>query len=212
VRKIILFAVTMLACGPLLADSSAGATGIGAATSQSTFVNQPSNSYDSSDFAERAPTVFVPGLAGGTNPCVVSVALGLSAGAQSSMPAVGVSYGSAHTDEECEVRETLRLAAALTPKQFSSEGERAASQTFLRSIACQSKVMAAAMEMTAKEHGAKYGCLNELPEGADTAMRPLLDRGNDVVMRETPGADQRFGIQYASEVDGVFPEGSGFVH
>lgn len=105
-----------------------------------------------------------------------------------------------------------KIAIALSPKQFANEGDRAASQAFLRAIACQSKVYAAAMEMTAQEHGAKYGCANALPEGAEVSMRPVLDRGQDVVMVEKRNPDGTFQVRYAVTEDDIFAEGSGYTH
>jgi len=195
--------------------SYSGAQGIGAAQSGSSLNYAPTSNYreQTPDVGDRAPTIFVPGLAGGTNPCIVSWSVGASVGGTSGVPGIGLSGGKAYTDDECNVRETLRLAAALTPKQFSDEQDREASQAFLRSIACQSKVMAAAMEITAMEHGAKYGCPNTLPEGSEVSMRPVLDRGTDVLMVEKAPED-RFKVEYASAVeeDSIFSEGSGYVH
>lgn len=192
--------------------SYSGAQGIGAAQSQSALINQSNDNYDSPDASDRAPTIFVPALAGGTNPCIVSWSAGASIGGTSGLPGLGFSGGNAYTDPECNVRETLRIAAALTPKEFASEKDRDASQAFLRSIACQSKVMAAAMEMTAREHGAKYGCINTLPEGTEVSMRPMLDRGNDVVMVTKARTDGTFQTQFAAEIDDGLLSGPGFVH
>lgn len=151
--------------------SNAQAGAIGAAQSQSTFTHAPNVS--ASDFAERAPTIFVPGLAGGTNPCIVSMSAGASLGATGSWPGFGLSGGRAYTDPECNVRETLRLAAALSPKEPNETQRR-----FLKNIACQSKVMAAAMEITAAETGdASYACSATLPEGTEVSMRLVTDLG-----------------------------------
>lgn len=217
-RKILAILSMLLLCFSAFADEYGGGSysGAGAAAgaqSQSVFTNAPTSNYDSPDWSERAPTIFVPGLAGGTNPCIVSVSAGVSLGSTSGLPGFGLSGGRAYTDEECNVRETLRLAAALTPKQFADEQDREASQAFLRSIACQSKVMATAMEITAMEHGAKYGCPNTLPEGSEVSMRPILDRGTDITVVEKAPED-RFKVEYAStiEEDSIFSEGSGFTH
>lgn len=217
-KRFIIFAVTMLASWPLMADeinTGAGASAGAGAYSGSALNYNPTHNYasnDAADFSERPPTIFVPGLAGGTNPCIVSWSAGASIGSTSGLPGFGLSGGKAYTDEECNVRETLRLAAALTPTAFANEGDKAASQTFLRSIACQSKVMAAAMETTAQEHGPKYGCANTLPEGTEVSIRPIFDRGSDVVMIEKKNQDGTFQTRYAAEVDDIFPEGSGFAH
>lgn len=168
---LLLLAAPLVLAQTASSGSSAGA--IGAAQSQSTFVNQPTSTGYGSDFSDRAPTIFVPGLAGGTNPCIVSFSAGASIGSTGGWPGFGLSGGRAYTDPECNVRETLRLAASLSPKEPDPT-----QRMFLKNIACQSKVMAAAMEITAAEAGdPRYACSATLPKGTEVSMRVAEDLG-----------------------------------
>lgn len=168
---LLLLATPLVSAQTASSGSNAGA--IGAAQSQSTFVNRPVSTVHGSDFSDRAPTFFVPGLAGGTNRCIVSFSAGGSIGGTGGLPGFGFSGGRAYTDPECNVRETLRLAAALSPK----EPDRV-QRMFLKNIACQSKVMAAAMEITAVEAGdPSYACAATLPKGTEVSMRLGEDLG-----------------------------------
>lgn len=187
-----LLGIALLALlGPVCAQEfTQESSSSGAAVSTSSFTFNPrttsTSDVDATDFAERAPTIFVPGLAGGTNPCIVSWSVGGSVGATSGVPGFGLSGGRAYTDVECEVRETLRLAAALSPPEQDDR-----QRLFLKNIACQSKVMAAALEMTAAESGdPSYGCSGELPEGLDLTMRELDDRGAVMVVDAPPAVYQ----------------------
>ena len=186
-RKWIYALLGALLALPAQADvtADAGSTAGALAASQSSFESHTNAHYERTDASERAPTIFVPGLAGGTNPCIVSFSAGISAGAFNSMPGIGISGGRAYVDEECNVRETLRLAAALSPKEPTAQQE-----TFLKNIACQSEVMAAALEMTAAEMGdPSMGCAGSLPEGVEVSMRSTELRGSEFVVMTPQGLE-----------------------
>ena len=129
------------------AASQAGAIGMIDQSSSNTTV-------DAVEMGHRAPGVFSAGVtAGGSNPCVVSIGGGLS------VPGGGINFANAYNDQECNVRETLRLMAAISSSAETSN------QILLREISCQSVTMWDAFERTYNETGDnRYFCTNERPE------------------------------------------------
>lgn len=129
------------------AASQAGAVGfIDGSTNTST--------VEAVDMQDRAPGVFAAGVtAGGSNPCVVSIGGGLS------VPGGGLNFANAYNDGECNVRETLRLMAAI------SSSEATGNQILLREISCQSVTMWDAFQRTYDATGDdRYFCTNPRPE------------------------------------------------
>ena len=205
-RALGIIAALLALTGPVCAQeavSESSVLGVSQSNAAFTYAPNTTSRVDATDFSERAPTVFVPGLAGGSNPCIGSWSIGGSVGATSVVPGFGLSGGKAYVDEECNVRETLRLAAALSPQE-QDEKQR----LFLKNIACQSAVMAAALEMTAAETGdPAYGCSGELPEGLELSMRTMDNRGDVFVIDTGPppvpqSRDEKL-TGYASVMDGV---------
>ena len=131
-------------------QSSSGAIG---------FIDQSTNTsvVEAANLKDRAPGVFAAGVtAGGSNPCVVSIGGGLS------VPGGGINFANAYNDGECNVRETLRLMAAI------SSSAEAGNQILLREISCQSVTIWDAFERTFnKTNDERYFCENERPENKD---------------------------------------------
>ena len=145
-----------------LADSNSSSGSLSGAASQAGaigFIDQSVNTstVDAVDMKDRAPGVFSAGVtAGGSNPCVVSIGGGLS------VPGGGINFANAYNDGECNVRESLRLMAAI------SSSAEAGNQILLREISCQSVTMWDAFERTYNEtEDQRYFCSNERPENKD---------------------------------------------
>jgi len=119
-----------------------------------TKVDFGTTNVDASNLKDRAPGVFAAGVtAGGSNPCVVSIGGGLS------VPGGGINFANAYNDGECNVRETLRLVAAI------SNSAESGNQILLREISCQSVTMWDAFERTYNSTGdQRYFCENDRPE------------------------------------------------
>ena len=132
------------------AASQAGAIG---------YINNSKNDskVDAVEMGHRAPGVFAAGVtAGGSNPCVVSIGGGIS------VPGGGINFANAYNDGECNVRETLRLMAAI------SSSAETGNQILLREISCQSVTIWDAFERTFnKTSDERYFCENERPENKD---------------------------------------------
>ena len=132
------------------AASQAGAIG---------YINNSKNDskVDAVEMGHRAPGVFAAGVtAGGSNPCVVSIGGGIS------VPGGGINFANAYNDGECNVRETLRLIAAISSSAETSN------QILLREISCQSVTMWDAFERTYDQTGDnRYFCNNERPDNKD---------------------------------------------
>ena len=143
--------------GEVTSDSSSGAiSGAASKAGAIGFIDQSVNTskVDAVEMGHRAPGVFSAGItAGGSNPCVVSIGGGLS------VPGGGINFANAYNDGECNVRETLRLMAAI------SSSAEASNQVLLREISCQSVTMWDAFERTFNATGdERYFCTNERPE------------------------------------------------
>ena len=141
------------------ADANANAGSLSGSQSQSGAIGMIDASVNTStveapNLRDSAPGVFAAGVtAGGSNPCVVSVGGGLS------VPGGGINFANAYNDGECNVRESLRLMAAL------STSAEASNQVLLREISCQSVTYWDAFERVYDETGdARYFCHNERPE------------------------------------------------
>lgn len=170
-----LFASNAIA-DPAIANSASGSNAISGSLSSGQATNadigNSSFNYNSTvtnnaNNKDLAPTLFAPGLVGGTNPCVVSMSGGITTGG------FGISAGNAYVDKECEVRESLRLMAAI------SNAQESANQTLLREIACQSAVYWDAMERTSTSlDDPRYHCLNPRPSGPTYAK--VREEGSDV--------------------------------
>ncbi len=181
-----LFASTAVA-DPATAISASGSQAISGSLSSGQVANDNvgnssfsynSNVTNNANNKDLAPTLFAPGLTSGTNPCVVSMSGGISTGG------FGFSAGNAYVDKECEIRESLRLMAAIRSLTES------ANQTLLSEIACQSAVYWDAMERTSTSLDDKrYHCLNPRPEARHYAR--IREEGPDVliVKRHTISAD-----------------------
>lgn len=207
-RFLALVALALASQGPAsaqLATLNSESTGVGIAGASSSFINAPVSDIEGSDLSKRAPTIFVPGLAGGTNPCIVSTSGGVTIGGTGGIPGFGVSGGKASVEKECEVRESLRLAAALSPKEPDRK-----QRLFLKNIACQSKVFAKALELTSAEtNDANYSCYGALPKGIkNLGMRNLKDRGAIAQVDSEPrvyeyAGDDEVLSSYASMMEGT---------
>lgn len=176
----LLIMVAFLFAGSAVADSTAISASQSGAISGSLSSGQVANdnvgnssfSYNSSvtnnaNNKDLAPTLFAPALAGGTNPCLVSMSGGVSTGG------FGLSLGNAYVDQECQIRESLRLMAAI------SNATESANQTLLREIACQSVVYWDAMERTASGlNDKRYHCMNPRPD--DRTYARVREEGTDV--------------------------------
>jgi len=125
-----------------------------------TSVDFGTTNVDASDFKDRAPGVFAAGVtAGGSNPCVVSIGGGLS------VPGGGINFANAYNDGECNIRETLRLVAAISTAAKIGDPVEKGNQILLREIACQSVTMWDAFERTYNvTNDQRYFCENERPE------------------------------------------------
>lgn len=141
--------------GDITSDSASGSIAGSASQSGSIgYIDNGTRTSEAADFGERAPGVFAAGVtAGGSNPCVVSIGGGLS------VPGGGLNFANAYNDTECQIRESLRLFAAIT---HPAEGTN---QILLREIACQSVVYWDAFYRVYSEtHDDTYYCSNERPE------------------------------------------------
>ena len=165
--------------GGIGSTGGAGLTGGGASTSygsaqgQSITYSPQSNSYvKGSDYGDVVPNMIAPGLGGGgSNPCVVSIS---GAGVGSGF---GLAFGRSWNDEECTVRESLRVMGG----QLNSESRYA--QTMQKNIACQSEVMRKALNQTARETG-QPGLKCASTFGEDTTA----PKAQQVAYRSTNGA------------------------
>ena len=118
---------------------------------------------ESVDLGDTVPNLWVPGPGGGgTNPCIVTV----GGGAVGSGFGLGFSRG--YNDEECQVRETLRIMAA----QMNPESPQA--DRVMKNIACQSKIVQTAM----RESGLR--CVN------DPAPRARRTRSTSTLSASAP--------------------------
>ena len=127
------------------AQSQAGSIGL---------IDSSVNTVEADDGSRAVRGVFAAGVtAGGSNPCVVSIGGGLS------VPGGGINFANAYNDQECNIRETLRLMAAI------SSSAEAGNQVLLREISCQSVTMWDAFERTYNATSdERYFCENERPE------------------------------------------------
>lgn len=134
------------------AASQAGSQAV-SGQGQGQSIDMGSTNVEAANLHDRAPGVFAAGVtAGGTNPCVVSIGAGLS------VPGGGLNFANAYNDGECNVRETLRLMAAI------SSSAETGNQILLREIACQSATLWDAFERTYNATGdERYFCGNERP-------------------------------------------------
>ncbi|HFB07035.1 MAG TPA: hypothetical protein ENJ92_01180 [Chloroflexi bacterium] len=130
------------------AQSQAGSIGL---------IDSSVNTVEADDGSRAVRGVFAAGVtAGGSNPCVVSIGGGLS------VPGGGINFANAYNDGECNVRETLRLMAAI------SSSAEAGNQILLREISCQSVTIWDAFERTFNKTGdERYFCESERPENKD---------------------------------------------
>jgi len=127
------------------AQSQAGSIG---------YIDNGTHTVEASNLKDNAPGVFSAGVtAGGSNPCVVSIGGGLS------VPGGGINFANAYNDKGCDIRENLRLMAAI------SSSAEVSNQVLLREISCQSVVYWDAFERTYDATGdSRYFCANERPE------------------------------------------------
>jgi len=133
------------------AGSQAGAIGT---------IDQSTNIVEGDDLDEAVPSVFSAGVtAGGSNPCIVSIGGGVG------VSGFGINLAKAYNDIECQVRESLRLMAAV------SVPNETGNQILMREVACQSTVYWDAMERTYLEtQDERYYCSNERPNEAEESL------------------------------------------
>jgi len=117
---------------------------------------------DASDLSRNVPSVFSAGVtAGGSNPCIVSV------GGGAGWSGAGFNFARAYNDDECQVRESLRLIVAILPNT-SDVG----SQMLIRETACQSDIFWQSMErvyINTKDE--RFLCTTPRPENKPIAIR-----------------------------------------
>lgn len=140
-------------------DSASGAIA-GSQSGSIGYIDNGTHTSEAVDMQDRAPGVFAAGVtAGGSNPCVVSIGGGLS------VPGGGLNFANAYNDGECNVRESLRLMAAI------SSSAEASNQILLREVSCQSVTLWDAMERTYMEtKDERYMCSNERPKSLTEAI------------------------------------------
>ena len=134
-----------------LSHSGAGAIGL---------IDSSTTNVEADDGSKRVAGVFAAGVtAGGSNPCVVSVGGGVG------LSGFGINFANAYNDGECNVRESLRLMAAI------SMSDQPSNQIMMREIACQSLTYWDAMERTYMEtEDDRYYCSNERPNDAEKSL------------------------------------------
>lgn len=113
------------------------------------------------DLSKSVPGMWAPGLGGGgSNPCVVSAS---GAGAGSGF---GISLGGSWNDDECQVREHLRIMGG----QLNKDSREA--QAVQKAIACQSDMLRKAMQEAAEETGdSRIACLEDRKERQQARQR-----------------------------------------